>query len=150
MFGDAPLRYHMLDKPGEEPMPDGSGKFVSMTQWGALDVSVREGRVVGVSPFEGDPDPSPILNAVPESLYHESRIARPAIRRGFLEKTTGGTARGAEPFVEVSWDDALALVANELARVKAEWGNEAIFTHISWISSLCLLLCLLSHVKLFL
>ena len=116
-------------------MPDGGGKFVSMTQWGALDVSVREGRVVSVSPFEGDPDPSPILNAVPESLYHESRIARPAVRRGFLEKTTEGTARGAEPFVEISWDEALDLVANELARVKAEWGNEAIFASSGWASA---------------
>src|SRR5262249_9495943 len=35
--------------------------------------------------------------------------------------------RGAEPFVPVDWDTALALVTAELQRVKAGFGNRAIF-----------------------
>src|SRR5262249_23766757 len=32
------------------------------------------------------------------------------------------------PFVEVTWDEALDLVADELRRVKADFGNQAIFS----------------------
>src|SRR4029450_849949 len=35
--------------------------------------------------------------------------------------------RGVEPFVAVSWDEALDLVATELRRVQATYGNEAIY-----------------------
>src|SRR5262249_7379194 len=35
--------------------------------------------------------------------------------------------RGEEPFVPVDWDTALSLAAGELARVKAAFGNTAIF-----------------------
>src|SRR5262249_59989772 len=40
---------------------------------------------------------------------------------GFAERS------GAEAFVEMSWDQALDLVAGELGRVKGDFGNEAIF-----------------------
>ena len=58
-----------------------------------------------------------------------ARILRPAVRRSFLMKgaAAGGAGRGAEPFVEVSWDDAVGLVARELDRVRRDHGNQAIY-----------------------
>ena len=57
------------------------------------------------------------------------RIDRPYVRQGWLEEGPGGRRdrRGGEPFVAVSWEQALDLVAAELARVKAKHGNTAIF-----------------------
>src|SRR5688572_20487786 len=57
------------------------------------------------------------------------RVRRPAVRKSWLE---GGAAaaphlRGAEPFVEVSWDEALSLVSAELKRVISTFGNASIF-----------------------
>jgi biotin/methionine sulfoxide reductase len=50
------------------------------------------------------------------------------VRRGWLEHGPGPTdRRGRDPFVEVGWDEALDLLAAELARVRASAGNEAIF-----------------------
>ena len=99
------------------------------THWGTYRGEVRGGRLVALHPFEGDPDPSPIARNVPASLDHPARIRRPAVRRSFLEKghAAGGEGRGAEPFVEVGWDEALDLVAAEVDRVGATHGNEAIF-----------------------
>ncbi|MEM7291232.1 MAG: molybdopterin-dependent oxidoreductase, partial [Pseudomonadota bacterium] len=51
-------------------------------------------------------------------------MTKPAIRCGWLE---GGGIRGRDRFVEVSWDEALDLVAGELSRVRTEYGNGAIF-----------------------
>src|ERR671926_1176545 len=95
------------------------------THWGTYRGEVRDGRLVALHPFEGDPDPSPIARNVPASLDHPARICRPAVRRSFLERghAAGGEGRGAEPFVEVGWGTALDQVAAEVERVRKTFGN---------------------------
>ena len=99
------------------------------SHWGAFQAEIADGRVTGAAPFAADPDPSPILASIPDSLYADSRVGRPMIRAGWLEKGPGGNRdrRGAEPFVPVPWDRALDLVAGELDRVRTDHGNAAIF-----------------------
>jgi biotin/methionine sulfoxide reductase len=98
------------------------------SHWGAFFAQVEDGRVVGVKPFEHDPDPSDLIEAIAASVHSPTRIAAPMVREGWL---AGGAdrrreGRGREPFVAVSWDRALDLVAGEIARVKASHGNAAI------------------------
>ncbi len=103
---------------------------VTSSHWGAFRVSVKDGRIVSTGPFEADPDPSAIPDAVPAAVHHRDRVARPAIRRGWLEGRPGARAghlRGRDAFVDVPWDEALDLAAEEFARVRAEHGNGAIF-----------------------
>jgi len=99
------------------------------SHWGAFTAEVDEGRIVGVRPFEKDPDPSPLIESMADAVYDESRVARPMIRKGWLDHGPGGnrTQRGAEPFVAVPWDEALDIVAAEVDRVRHEHGNTAIF-----------------------
>ena len=95
------------------------------------------GRVVAVGPHPLDPDPSRINENIADSLNGRARVLRPAVRQSYLEhgpqarigepRTEPRTERGAEPFVEVDWDTALDLVAAEIARVRTEHGNGAIF-----------------------
>ncbi len=101
----------------------------SATHWGAFSPEVRDNRVVGVRPFAGDADPSPILRSIPDALYDASRIDRPYVRAGYLKNGPAGDrdGRGAEPFVPVDWEAALDLVAAEVARVRDSHGNAAIF-----------------------
>lgn len=108
-------------------MPDDG--IMHGSHWGAFRAQTENGRVVGVTPFELDPNPSHILDAIPEMLYGETRIARPSVRESVARRGPGANPerRGAEPFVEVSWERALDLVAAELRRVKTAHGNEAIF-----------------------
>lgn len=96
--------------------------------WGVYRPQVVDGRLEGMVPVEWDPDPSPIGASIPDAIISPTRILRPAVRRSYLARTGANPAsRGQEPFVEVSWEVALDLVANELKRVKAEHGNAAIF-----------------------
>ena len=107
---------------------DGRTRKRHLAQWGGFDAVVEDGRFVAAEPFARDPEPSAILQAMPESVYHRSRIDRPHIRQGYLERGPDSRAgRGAEPYVAVSWDRALDLVADELKRVREAHGNEAIF-----------------------
>lgn len=111
---------------GDDRPPD--GRYPNTSHWGAFLARVSGGRVVSVDPHPDDPDPSPLLGNIADSAHHPSRVARPAVRRGWLEHGPGPSAdRGRDPFVEVGWDEALDLVAAELERVRRQHGNEAIF-----------------------
>lgn len=101
--------------------------FTSL-HWGAYRPQVVDGKLVAMAPAEWDKDPSPIGASIPAAITSPTRILRPAVRRSYLaEPGAHPELRGQEPFVEVSWDVALELVAAELKKVKAEHGNQAIY-----------------------
>jgi biotin/methionine sulfoxide reductase len=99
------------------------------THWGSYEVETVDGRVVALRPVADDPDPSPIGPGMPQALYDDVRLRAPMVRKSWLENGPGpaGGLRGGESFVEVGWPEALDLAAGELARVKREHGNEAIY-----------------------
>ncbi|MGO4427526.1 molybdopterin-dependent oxidoreductase, partial [Streptomyces sp. MCAF7] len=98
------------------------------SHWGAYSVSPRADGGLEIRPHPEDPSPSPLLGNIEGALRHPTRVRRPAVRRSWLERGPGPTgARGREPFVEVGWDEALDLVAAELARVRDEHGPQAVF-----------------------
>jgi anaerobic selenocysteine-containing dehydrogenase len=89
-----------------------------------MHVSVEDGRAVAVA---GDPD-HPItvgflcgkVSNYLERVYADERILHPLVRRG---------AKGEGSFERVSWDEALERVADGLARVRDEFGGEAILPY---------------------
>ena len=93
--------------------------------WGAFTALVEDDRIVGIEPFEHDPAPSPILQAVRDWLDPARRIARPMAREGWLERREGSdrSGRGRERMVELEWDEAAVLVADEINRVRSRFGN---------------------------
>ena len=97
--------------------------------WGAYQVEVQDERIVAARPFAADPDPSPIGLSIPDVVQHPCRISQPMVREGWLEHGPEhhGGGRGREPFIPVSWEEALDLVAGELRRVRGSFGNSAIF-----------------------
>jgi len=105
--------------------------------WGTFQARVANGRILSTSPAPEDPDPSPMIGAIADVVHHESRVLHPMVRAGWLERRhdSDKNKRGAEPFVQVSWDMALDLVAGELRRVKEKHGNTAIFAGGGWASA---------------
>jgi biotin/methionine sulfoxide reductase len=103
--------------------------LLTSTHWGVYEVEVEDGRVARLKPFAHDPQPSPIGNSIPGALTSPTRVLRPAVRKSYLEGGPGSAThkRGAEPFVEVGWDEAIDLVAGEVERVRTSFGNESIF-----------------------
>jgi biotin/methionine sulfoxide reductase len=106
-----------------------SGRFPSLSHWGAVTAVVADGRVVRCEPFPLDPAPSPMLAAIPAMVHSGLRVARPAVRAGWLRdrEAADRTLRGADAFVEVGWEVALRLVAHELARVRDRHGAAGVF-----------------------
>ena len=101
---------------------------LTASHWGTYYAEIEDGRIVGTQPFEADGFPSPINNSILDAVYSDSRIDRPHVRKGFLEKgkDSDRNGRGGEPFVPVDWDTALDLVASEVKRVKEDFGNSSI------------------------
>ena len=102
---------------------------LNSSHWGVFEPVTAEGRIVAARPFAHDPHPSPILRSIPDAVHHRSRVAQPAVREGWLKHGPGkgNEGRGGDRFVSVSWDRALDLVEQELKRVIATHGNEAIY-----------------------
>ena len=106
---------------GNRPAP------LTFSHWGLFYPEIDNGRVVRMRPFEGDPHPPAIGAAFPDAVHSPLRIEQPMVRQGWLEHGPGPGLRGGEPFVPVSWERALDLVAGEVQRVIREHGNESLY-----------------------
>ncbi|WP_211238653.1 molybdopterin-dependent oxidoreductase [Roseivivax isoporae] len=102
---------------------------LTANHWGTGVVTVRDGRIVEVAAHPADPDPSPINGNLAGSLNGRARILRPAVRLDWLEDGPAPARgrRGPDPFVEVTWDTALDLLAAEIARLRQSHGNDGIY-----------------------
>ena len=105
------------------------GVRYNAAHWGAFTVDVADGRIVRLAPFAKDPHPNWMLRGTAELLSTPNRIKSPMIRHGFYKDRarSNPAGRGSEPFVRVSWDEAIGIVADELRRVKTQYGNRAIY-----------------------
>lgn len=101
----------------------------SANHWGAFYTNVQGGRLVSLTPYVRDAYPTPMLQAFPDRVYANNRIKYPMVREGFLKDrgNSDTTLRGGDRFVRVSWQQALDLVAQEIQRVKKEYGVGAIY-----------------------
>ena len=99
------------------------------SHWGNYLAEVVHDELVAIHPYESDPDPTPIGQSLLNAQDKNVRIPQPMIRQGYLEKRydSDGARRGIDPFVPVSWDEALDAAAHALQRVRHEFGNRAIY-----------------------
>ena len=72
--------------------PDGT---ITASHWGTYRVQTSNGRVTGVKAFENDPEPSPMIEAMPGMLYADCRVAQPMVRRGGWKTAIAAIRRGA-------------------------------------------------------
>ena len=105
------------------------GLPLTSSHWGTYRAKVKNGKVQELIGWEYDKDPSPIGPGILDIHDGPTRIDAPMIRKSWLEAGPGShnELRGIDPFVEVSWEKAEQIVANELNRVKNKYGNASIF-----------------------
>jgi len=110
-------------------MSDTAASTYTASHWGLYRVEEPHTAHTRITAYPGDADPSPIGYYQNHPAVEALRVRKPAVRRGWLAAQRGGpkTARGEDGYVEVEWDEALALVAGELRRVREAHGNESIY-----------------------
>jgi len=95
--------------------------------WGLFHARMKDGRLE-VRADPRDPDPSPAIGNLPDALRHPVRVARPMVRRGWLDRGPGpDDRRGCDDYVALPWDEVLDRLAAELLRVRDAHGAGAIF-----------------------
>ena len=104
-------------------------KPISLTHWGPFEADIADGRLVATRPWAdsgADPD---MIGAIPDLVYSKHRVDRPHFREGWLRhrELSDGRDRGSDKFVPVSWDQALAFIADELHRVRDVYGHKSLF-----------------------
>ncbi|WP_449254653.1 molybdopterin-dependent oxidoreductase [Bosea sp. (in: a-proteobacteria)] len=101
--------------------------IVHSSHWGAF-YARRGPEGLEITPHEGDRAPNAILQSYRNALDHPARVLRPAIRESWLRDGPGPRSRTiGEPFVEVGWDEAAALLAGEIVRVRRERGSSGVY-----------------------
>ena len=110
------------------PPPETPRRFTA-AHWGIYEVGADNDGRPPLNPWAKDGDPAVIGFDRVDADLNRTRVERPSIRRGWLEHgpRPAGGQRGQEDFIEVDWDTALDLVADELDRVRTTHGNEAIY-----------------------
>jgi len=90
----------------------------------SLEVVVQDGRIASIDGTHVNPNTGGYICAkvrrFPERVYGPDRLVNPAIRKG---------PKGLGSFQRVSWEEALATVAERLLEVKRRWGGEAILPY---------------------
>ena len=90
----------------------------------SLDVTVQDGRISAVDGSALNPVTAGYICAkvrrFPERVYGPDRLLHPMRRRG---------PKGLASFDKVSWDDAIALVAERLQEARDRWGGESILPY---------------------
>ena len=110
-------------------MTKDKGLPLTSNHWGTYRAKVKDGKVEELLGWEHDKDPSPIAQGILDVLDGPTRIDAPMVRKSWLEggPGTNNKLRGSDSFIEVSWEKAEQLVADELNRVKDKFGNSSIY-----------------------
>lgn len=130
------------------PLKDGTVRYTNLTNGGPLHVDVRDGRIVRTLPIEfgkGDArswtirargrtfSPRRVGTVSPHALslksmvYSPKRLLYPMKRVDFDPAGERNPhTRGTSPYVRITWDEALDIVAGEIQRMKREHGPGAI------------------------
>ena len=98
------------------------------SHWGIYEINQSADGSPTLDVFSQDPDPSPIGLSMLDANAH-LRVKRPSVRQSCLTEGLGAKPerRGLDPFVEVSWEQALDLAAKALRDTIDQHGNSAIF-----------------------
>ena len=106
-----------------------SGLIPTSTHWGNYLLERCDGKIVAVHPYAADTEPSAIGQSLINAQDPGCRVPQPMVRQGYLKRRweSDGQGRGREPFVPVSWEQALELAAAALERTRSEYGNQAIY-----------------------
>src|SRR5918999_1562244 len=90
----------------------------------SLEVTVRDGRITAIDGSHVNPITGGYICAkvrrFPERLYGADRLLHPAVRKG---------PKGLASFSQVTWGEALGLIADRMREARERWGGESILPY---------------------
>jgi trimethylamine-N-oxide reductase (cytochrome c) len=142
-------------------LPDGTWRGTSCSVGGPMFVYVKDGRIIRITPIEFGPDDAesweieargrifkpprktllaPYVLSLRSRVYSPERLLTPMKRVDFDPSKPPGQRneenRGKSGYEPISWEEALDIIAQEIERIKKQYGPEAIAatadSHYEW------------------
>ena len=124
------------------PMPawaegQNGGAILTAARWGAVYVEVKDGKVVSSKGALPKTVPNSLQQTAPDQVHTNIRVKYPMVRKSYLENPGNADGkRGSDPFVRVSWEQALKLIHEQHSRIRSSYGPASIFAgSYGWRSS---------------
>ena len=124
------------------PMPawaenQNGGAILTAARWGAVYVEVKDGKVVSSKGALPKTIPNSLQQTAPDQVHTNVRVKYPMVRKSYLENPGKADGkRGSDPFVRVSWEQALKLIHEQHSRIRSSYGPSSIFAgSYGWRSS---------------
>lgn len=124
------------------PMPawaegQNGGAILTAARWGAVYVEVKDGKVVSSKGALPKTVPNSLQQTAPDQVHTNIRVKYPMVRKSYLENPGKADGkRGSDPFVRVSWEQALKLIHEQHSRIRSSYGPAAVFAgSYGWRSS---------------
>lgn len=106
-----------------------NGQVITAAHWGILKATIKDGKVIKSEPWQKTSSvPNSLQYTIPE-LISNSRIKAPMVRKSYLENPDSPKPelRGKDEWVEVKYEEAIKLVANELKKTRKQKGANSVF-----------------------
>lgn len=106
------------------------GEVYTAAHWGVLKVTLKNGKVVKSEDAFSSSFVNPLQSVTADLIDGKTtnRIKAPMVRKSYLEKQANHRElRGADEWVEISYEKAIKLVSDEILRVRKEKGANGIF-----------------------
>lgn len=107
-----------------------NGEVYTAAHWGTLKVKMKNGKVVSSENAFSGYAFNNMQTTVADLIdgKHSNRIKAPMVRKSYLEKKANHRElRGADEWVEISYEQAIKLVSDEVKRIRAEKGASGIY-----------------------
>ncbi|BDB65448.1 hypothetical protein T36_1926 [Helicobacter cinaedi] len=114
------------------------GEVITGAHWGVLKATIKDGKVISSVNALQNSVPNPLHSTIADLIYTPTRIKYPMVRKSYLENPASPKPelRGADEWVRVSYDEAIALIAKELKATYKQKGKEGVFAgSYGWKSS---------------
>ncbi|TLD90355.1 molybdopterin guanine dinucleotide-containing S/N-oxide reductase [Helicobacter sp. MIT 03-1614] len=114
------------------------GEVITGAHWGVLKAKIKDGKVISSTNALKNNVSNPLHSTIPDLIYSPTRIQYPMVRKSYLENPANPKPelRGADEWVRVSYDEAIALIAKELKATYKQKGKEGVFAgSYGWKSS---------------
>lgn len=102
---------------------------LTATHWGNYYARQEADGNITISPVPEDSEPSALGRSLASTHDDSCRVSQPMIRQGYYEnrRNSDTSQRGKEPFIAVSWEEALDIAAEALAAARDSKGNRSIY-----------------------
>ena len=93
------------------------GKILSAGRWGAMNVEVKDGKIVSSTGALAKTIPNSLQSTAADQVHTTARIQHPMVRKSYLDNPLQpAKGRGEDTYVQVSWEQA--FMSNMIVFVK--------------------------------